>query len=503
MKNKKKTLSIGLLVTGILVVSALALNIIISNKIEGRINKMLGSEAAYKTLDVDLLQRRVELKNLNYHKNGRKIVAEEVVLKGIGFYTYLMKDRLEIGEVILRHPEVTVSQKEKSPKDSVQTFERDITISKFKTVDGVFRFQNQDSVGNAMFLRIPELEISNIKIDSATVKEKIPFKYESYSLVSDSVRINLNPEHFVAASHFKIKNGRTSVKNFRIIPYYDKDKFNEVVPFEKDRISLKTDEITLDSLQFYFKEGMLFLRNPNMTVTGANLQIYRNKELPDDPSGRPLYSQMLREAPVKLDFEKVKVKNSKIEYEERVQADRPTAKIGFYEINADVENIINIGLDRKDFPRTKVTANANFQQESPVNIEWSFNTTNPEDKFLISGNFGKIPAEALNPLMRPSMNMEVEGAINEAYFTFTGNEDFLIGDVRLNYDQFRIVLLEENGNKKKGFLSAVANLFVDNDGVSEENSAQQIQVQRDKQKSFWNFVWQGLRKGMAETLKQL
>ena len=240
-----------------------------------------------------------------------------------------------------------------------------------------------------------------------------------------------------------------------------------------------------------------------MTVTGANLQIYRNKELPDDPSSRQLYSEMLRNSPVKLNFNTVKIKNSTIEYEERVKAERPTAKIGFYNIEAEVQNIVNVKPEGKKFPRTKVSANAKFQETSPVHIDWSFDASNLENQFVISGNFGKVPAKALNPMLRPSMNMEAEGAINEAYFTFTGNEDVLNGDVRLQYDQFKIVLLERNGKDKKGLLSALANLFVDNDGVSGENAGQEIHIERDKQKSFWNFVWGGLRKGMSKALKQI
>lgn len=503
MKKVKKIPLIIFIVIIVLIVVALVLNVVISNKIESRINDALGGKSAYEELDVDLLQRRIQLKNLDFQAQGKHLQAKEVKLKGIGFFNYIMNDRLKISEVVLQEPQFTVIQKNTKEKDSAQSFNRNISISKFKAIDGIFTLQKKDSADNEVYLRFPRLEISQVKIDSATVNQKIPFKYETYNLRSDSLRVNLNPEHFVAASFLKVDDGRTIIRNFRIIPYYEKEAFDQVVPYEKDRVSLKTDSIELTDLQFHFENDSLHLSNPEMTVTGANLQIYRNKELPDDPSKRPLYSQMLRNSPVKLDFEKVNVKNSKIEYEEKVQAGRPTAIVGFYNIDAEVENIINTNLDRKDFPRTKVTANASFQEESPVQLDWSFNTTNLEDKFLISGEFGKIPASALNPMMKPSMNMKAEGAIKEAYFTFTGNEDFLTGDVRLNYDQFRIVLLEEGGRDKKEFLSALANLFVDNDGVSGENAVQEIQIQRDKNKSFWNFVWQGLRKGMAETLKQL
>ena len=503
MKNEKKIPLIALIVIAVLVILAFVLDGVISNKIKSEIELALGANSSYEELDVNLLQRRIQLKTLNFNSPGRNIKVKEVNLEGIAFYHYLKTDEIKFSKVILMNPDISFFRDTTESKASNQKFNRHIQISSFQVKNGILRRYKKDSSQNEIYLRLPELKIAKIEIDSVTIKERIPFKYKTYYLKSDSLRLNLNPEHFVAASFLEIDEGKSSIKDFRIVPYYGKADFDKAVPYEKDRISLRTKNIELSDLQFHFERDTLILTNPNMTVTGANLQVYRNKELPDDPSRKPLYAELLRKSPVKINFKKVAIKSSTIEYEEKVETGRPTAKLGFYNIDAEVENVVNVGLNRKDFPQTKVNANAIFQKQSPVHVDWSFDVNNLENGFLISGNFGKVPASALNPMMKPSMNMKVEGAIEEAYFTFTGNEDFLSGDVRLNYDNFRIVLLKKNGKEEKGFLSALVNLFVDNNGLSGENAVKEIEIPRDKQRSFWNYVWNGLRKGMSKALKQI
>ncbi len=296
---------------------------------------------------------------------------------------------------------------------------------------------------------------------------------------------------------------RRVIKDFRIIPYYDKPQFDKKIPHEKDRISLRVEQIEMDSLNIAYRNETLYLQNPGMTVTGGDLEVYRNRELPDDPREKVLYSQMLRNAPVKLNFKKVRVNNSHIKYEEKMKADRPPATVVFTIKTADVENITNIDLDRKDFPRTKVHVEATFQEVVPLSVDWSFNANNTNDRFLFKGKFGAVPGDALNSLLRPSMNMEAKGTIKDAWFTFTGNNEFLTGDVRLNYDQFKFIFLKNGGHEKKGFLTAIANLFVDNDGISGEEVSKEVKVERDVHISFWGYVWNGLRAGVRETFSQI
>ncbi|MEG9327165.1 hypothetical protein V6B16_04395 [Salinimicrobium catena] len=470
-----------------------------SGKIKDRIGKAVQD---YEEIDVDLFQQNIHVKRVQMEQGQGTLSAAEVSVLGISYWKYLTEGNLVMDQIVVRSPEITINRKKEKQQDSGKAFKKEILIRDFQATDGTFRLKNKDSTGNAIFFSFPELKLSQIKIDSASRGNMLPFKYESYSLKSDSLAVSMNPQHFIAAEEFSVQNGKTSISNFRIIPYYERDEFDRQIPYEKDRIALTVNQITLDTLDFNFKNDTLHLYDPLLKVTGADLDIYRNKLLPDDERTKTLFSQKIRNSPVKFDFEKIQVNNSKIRYEEKLNETGPPVKVFFTGIEGSVQDLQNINLNAEDFPRTTVDASALFMGETSLTLDWSFNVSNPNEKFLISGEFGTVPGELLNPMLKPSLGMEAEGKLQSVYFTFTGNEEMATGDVRVSYDRFKINIMKDQGRKENKLLSALANLFVDNDGLSEQRT-HSVEFTRDKTKSFWNYVWKGLKKGVIDALGQL
>lgn len=496
--KKKKTI---LIVTGLLAAIAIvviAIGFYYSRKIKDRIAENV---QAYENIDVDLLQQEIKVKGLEFQQAKTSLKASEVSLNGFSYWKYIFNDRLIIDRIVVSNPQLTVVTSKEKTRDSSKTSYPEVLVRNFRAVNGIFRLQKKDSAGNEVLVRFPELELSAVKIDSATKDKSLPFKYSSYHIKSDSVAINMNPQHFIAAEGFSIRNGKTSVKNFRIIPYKERDAFDRSLLYEKDRIALKVDSIEFDSLTFGLRKDTLYLKNPLLKILGADLDIYRNKLLPDDQRTKTLLSQKMRNSPVKFDLEKITVENSKIKYDEKVKAQMPPATVTFNKVQGTIENFVNIQLQRKDFPRTVITADALFMNSSPLNLEWSFNAANTNDKFLFSGDFGTVEGNTLDPLLKPSLGLEAEGKLKSVFFNFTGNDEVAKGDVRVVYDQFKLHVMREEGQKKNKLLSALANLFVDNDGLSEQRT-QEVKVTREKTKSFWNYMWMGLKKGVIDALAQ-
>lgn len=497
MKNKKSIIiAAGIFAT--IAILLIAFGFYYSQKIKARIAENV---QAYETIDVDLLQQEIKIKGLEFHQAKTSLKASEVTLNGFSYWKYIFNDRLIIDRIEVSNPQLTVVTSKEKTRDSSKASPQGVLVRNFRAVNGVFRLQKKDSAGNEVFIRFPKLELSAVKIDSTTKDESLPFKYSSYHIKSDSVAIKMNPQHFIAAEGFSIHNGKASVKNFRIIPYKEKGAFDQSIPYEKDRIALKVDSIGLDNLTFDFRRDTIFLKNPLMMISGADLDIYRNKLLPDDQRTKTLLSQKMRNSPVKFDFKKIRVENSKITYDEKVKAQQPPSTVTFNKVQGTIENFVNIQMQRKDFPRTDITADALFMNSSPLSIKWSFNAANMNDEFLISGDFGTLAGNTLDPLLKPSLGLEAEGKLKSVYFTFTGNDDVAEGDVRVVYDQFKLSVIREEGQKKNKLLSALANLFVDNDGISDQHT-QHVQITRDKTKSFWNYIWMGLKKGVIDALAQ-
>lgn len=502
VEKKKKVGILTLAVLAVLILLVFGTRYI-NNRIESKISGKLGQDFRYEHIESDLWQKQLVVKGLSYRATGKSIEVEKITADGIDYLDYLFSNQIAIDQLLLEEPRVQIKDQDSQGTGLSKKISRKLLINTFRATNGSLDISGTARRRKALHISFPSLELSEVKVDSSTLDKKIPFDYAGYEFIADSLRLNLNAEHYIAAGNMEVDTSELRVEEFRIIPYYTKRKFDRTVGYEKDRISLRVDSVHLNTFDFGLRQDTLYLETSLMNISGANLQIYRNRLLPDNKVKKPLYSQLIRNAPVKMNLEKVNIDDTRIVYEEKKKKNRPVAKVGFYEINGTLTNLTNMKLDREDFPRTKIVLESSFLKVAPLAVEWSFNINSPEDKFTISGDFGTVPASAMNQFLRPMRNMEAEGKLGSVSFAFKGDDDRASGDMRMKYDKFRIQLLEDEGKDEQEFFSALANLFVDNDGYSGPVLQENIEVKRDLTRSFWNYIWKGLQKGLIEGLSQI
>ena len=97
------------------------------------------------------------------------------------------------------------------------------------------------------------------------------------------------------------------------------------------------------------------------------------------------------------------------------------------------------------------------------------------------------------------MNITATGTITSLNFDFKGNNDIMNGKFRITHKDLKVNILDKDTKEKKKFLSAVANLVVKKDSKKFPESVD-IYVERNKQRSFFNFYWKGIEDGLKKTL---
>ena len=105
----------------------------------------------------------------------------------------------------------------------------------------------------------------------------------------------------------------------------------------------------------------------------------------------------------------------------------------------------------------------------------------------------------MNSFLRPTMNVEVEGIIKDLQYDFRGNGYNASGNMKLEYEDFKLIVLQSDGTEKNNFLSGIANIFINNDGSSETLDHKELLVERDRTKSFWNYLWLCIREGALKS----
>ena len=489
MSQKKTIVWISAGVAGIILLLFLA-NLYVKNKIEQQLDEKLQA-SDYNDLSVNIFFSRFSVENLKLDERRFAGSIDKVKVSGLSYTEYLFNNIIEVDEFEIITPSLTFFPKDTSSSKS--SAQQQVHVKNLRVKNGSFSQQPSDTATATMYAHIPTARIEDIKAGMQLSDLK------NYQLELDMLYLKMNAEHYIDIGRVSAKNGQIEISDFKIRSFFTRKEFVQRIPYEEDYVRLDVAKIYLDSLKFEMRKDSLYLHNPNMTIAEAHLDIYRDKQVADFPNVKPLYSKMLREAPILLNFERVEVKNSEIIYEEQVEGANEPSIVRFAAVKGEIINLHNLrGLPSQP----KITASANFMQGTPVSIDWTFPVFNPQDKFQISGNFGTLEGEALDPFLIPSLNARVRGTLNSVYFNFYGNDDVMQGDFKMKYNELKVELVNKE-QEKKGFLSAIANLLIDNKQEPDEGGEQDVRVERTKNKSFWNYAWKGLRKGLIDTVGQL
>lgn len=458
------------------------------------------SQLEYSEISVSVLQGNSTVTRPVFRIGKFRVEAEEFQLRDLDYSGYIFDGNITISKVGIIRPKVVYNKTDSVPTaagEEQNKPQRKFRIKELELEGGTFRMVENDTAKDIMYMSLPNLVVREIELDEQTQRSGLPVEYESVNMNIDSLFTEMNEEHNIAIGTATFENEDLSLEHFQIIPKYNRREFDRRIPFEKDHVQLNIEDITIRSLSWGIKNDTLRFSSPFINISNPDLQIYRNKMLPDDPRIKPLYSKMLRELGVKLELDSIRVEGANIVYEENVVQDRPPGKVAFEEVNADIRNIMNTGLGREDFPQTVIDAEALFQGRSTLTLNWEFRVNNEKDEFNVSGDFAGIPANAMNSFLTPAMNVEVEGEIESLYYNFYGDPDVARGDMRLSYRDFKVNLLDEG--EGKGLLSRLANLILKNDVVDEDIKQENVEAERDKTKSFWNYLWLCIRNGALKT----
>lgn len=504
MKKPVKIVSIVLIVLVSLLGIVFLFNFFLEKELKENLGRQLKESAVeFEEISVSVLESSVRVSQPKWKTGKYSIQTDGILIKELSYYDYFFNKKIVVGGIDISNPEVifnkTESVKETSNKNKNLHFEKDIVVKTFNIYGGYLKIIENDSVPNKFYFSIKELKFLDILVNSRTLLGTLPFEYDRGMIKSDSIFYQFNEEHSAILKNLELKDGDLSVKGIRIIPEYSKNEFDRRITVEKDRFEIKINSVKINDLEWQFVNDSLKLSSPVSIITGADVKIYRNKSLPDDTSIKPLYSQMIRELGAKIKFDSIFIDSSQVVYEEKVIDSGSSGKIGFYNLQAELANITNIGMGSKDFPKTKIHAETRFMNEAQLTLNWEFDIQNLEDDFKVSGKLASISADAMNSFLKPTINVEVEGDIESLFFNFQGNQHIANGDMRLKYNNFKVEVQKKDGTGKNKLLSGLANLFIKKEDNSKNMEKKGVEAVRESTKSFWNFLWLFIRNGALKS----
>ncbi|NEW79572.1 MAG: hypothetical protein GZ086_09140 [Gelidibacter sp.] len=466
-------------------------------------------ELKYAQINANVFSGNVELdsfsaKLLNSDSNVISTLnANKLKVSGFSLWQFIFNKTISIDDIIFDNPNLQYDQKQQEqhrPKDSTanKQFEKTITIDKFSIVNGSFKVNGNKEVSILMRMDSINLTLNGISTNAEKLKQKIPFNYKDFQMKSKQFFLNLSNYEELKIEALAIENEKINLKNLFITSKFTKEELSKKIVVERDHFDLHIPELAMNKLNFGFNNNKFYVIVDSSKIIKPNLIVYRDKRVADDKSIKKMYSKILRDLSFDLAISTLKIKQGSINYKERVEDTNEAGEIFFNNVNATLNNLSNT---YKEGGKTKVTVSSNFMGKAPMNLNISFDVNNKQDQFLASGQFKNFNAKIVNTFFESNLNAKAEGEIEQIFFTFNGNNFNSNGDLKMKYNEFKFEILNKK-NRVNKFLTAIGNIFV-NDGSKADKDGYrhgEIKVERNKNKSFFNYLWINVEDGLRSTL---
>ena len=342
-----------------------------------------------------------------------------------------------------------------------------------------------------------DANVRELVMNEETSKNKLPFKFKDYKIVGNTFFYDSGKYYNMTLSNFNFTSQSIDLKYFKLIPKMSREEFVRTIPMENDQFNISASRILLSGVDWKFENELnLHLKNARLDNVDAN--IFRSKIPKDNPKDKLLYSKLLRNIKFPLLVDNLNLVNSKLVYEEDKPDSNGPGKVFFINFNMNVKNL-NSNKQKGANTKVPIVINCQFMGISPMKVNWNFDTANLQDQFTIAGYINNLPADDINPFIKPYMNITATGLITSLNYDFKGNNDVMNGKFRITHQDLKVNLIDKDTKKKKKFLSAIANLVVKKDSQQFPESVD-IYVERNKERSFFNFYWKGIEDGLKKSL---
>lgn len=435
---------------------------------------------------------------IGWSQDSSYVKAEQVRVSGVSILKYLVNQKLFISQVRIDRPETCLVLREKQESKIFEKFDS-FEIGKLLLTNGKVIVRNKDTALQPIRMSVPFLEVESLRTDSIIIRESIPFRYGNHRVKMDRFYYQIDSLYELSAAFADLENEQMEIDSLRISPRYERQEFQQKIPFQKTRADLVVPRVEIRGMKLYsLEEGMVF-RASALVLDSADLELYRDKRLPENPVIKPMYSKMIRDLSPGLAVDSVLVRGGQIRYEILFGDQREAGKIYFEDLDGEILHVTNQGMYQEEFPGTRVKAEARFMEKTKVGLHWSFSVDAPDDAFHVAGFLSRIGEEDMNLFLKPAFHVSVQGAIEELRFDFSGDDYKASGEMRMMYDELKFEWLKEDGQEKHKVLSAVTNMFLKNKmtGPAEKEN---IEVERVRTKSFWAYLWKMIQTGSLEFL---
>ncbi len=498
-----------------LVITGLFLsNVVLKSKIESYLQNSLPETLKIQYSDIEvstwngravIFSSKITRTGATTNLNNAQLEMDSLIVDGFGYWDFFLNEKITVESIQLRHPKLIYYHNplidKKDYQDSkLEQLKHNVVVKRVNVQSGEFTILDFETDSLLLKAENFTMNVMGLRLDENTLKDKIPFEFKEYNVHFKNLFFQLNDYENIEIKSSKLTTKELNFSNLKLYTKYSKQKLTRMIPVERDHFDIDIKSIVLIDQEFGYKQDSLFyFSSPKVEFNNPTMSIYRNKLVADDNTIKSLYSKMLRNLNFDLTLSNVAIRNAAINYTEKVKADAAAGEIDFSKLNANISNLSNT---YKSPEKTTININAKFMKETPIEIEWYFDVNDVNDHFIFKADIGKLNANKMNNFTEPNLNVRLEGEIYKTYFTVDGYDSTSTVDLKLNYEDFKVVVMQKNEQKKNKFMSAVVNIFIDKNSDEQKNRFRNgsAKVERNRTKSVFNFLWLNAKQGLTNAM---
>ena len=465
------------------------------------------------SLQLNLFTQSLSIENLdmNFAGDSAQTVPqlahiENITLSGISLYDLLINKEVNINKVILADGNVRYNRNiefSDSPANSksilkginiqyfiIKNLRAEIAKDSLIEYSGIVKNFTLGAIQSSDSL-VFDLNTIKIKSVEASIKN-IVVNHEGGFYQSTIGSININ------SSEKKLQ-----VDSILLRPNYPKYKFARKFGKQTDRFNVFIQKIDVGGLNYDVLIDSSFVAS-TIEITSGEVLAFRDKRMPfKETKHKPLPIAALKKLSFNVEVDTIKIKDSKITYEEFPEDGFESGKLIFENLTATFLNVSNKSYYNKS-KHAKLEASAKLMGRGM--IEASFLLPLQEDQpYNAKGKITNMSLHHLNPMLENLAFVSIEsGKLNTLNFNFDYNDNISNGTLIINYENLKLKGLkkekESSENEMKTFL---LNTFLKSDkdkSVPTAKRTGEISFERDKRRQIFNFWWKSLLSGIKGTI---
>ncbi|MEJ0057001.1 MAG: hypothetical protein WDN75_15905 [Bacteroidota bacterium] len=375
----------------------------------------------YSSLSVNSFSGNVSFKEVEVKSSVADSVCtsggtiQEFSIKGISILPFLIKKKLAVASVILKHPFILyASHQKRNPVEKSGSNDHpihEVQIDLIRVDSG--RVEMADSSSCAITLsakinfQVDKLSVTNFSTDSMTWKVQ--------GILAKAVTVDL-PTRFY---HFTLQqfayyygDKQVRLDSIELLPTLERGEFARKSGQQVDQFTLVMPSLVVNDFEMSQTVKPSFIAREVMMQ--FNLEVFRDKRYArawKKPKVLPVAFLHSLNFPLRIDS--LRIMPSNIIYEEHPEKGEGTGKVSFNALTAGIYNISNDSTGE-----SVMKVHTRFMKTGDLDVNFTF----PLEKrklYAVKGSLVNFPMKDLNTMLEPVAKIKVEtGHLQAMKFDF-------------------------------------------------------------------------------------